>query len=212
VPLIFKGQSLGPLFWELIFPGTLHSIPAWLCTATNAAPCEMLFPFPRQSMIGGSLPGWMSTPGTIRLKEFVWNKSASLCVEEIRWTLIQVCFDSIAGWARNDGLHIRSSPRCKSRRQSCLYQKHRPTNHRCWTASAHCITVWVNPKFRGPTRTAWWRLWQPSCVKKVKQNVSTSRSLWECSHMPILQLPIPVESPPVTLSRASCGVPLSLPT
>ena len=62
----------------IILPDTLHARRSLLCAATNQTPHERFLCFERRSMLGRSLPAWLSTPGPVLMKRFVRNKSDPL--------------------------------------------------------------------------------------------------------------------------------------
>ena len=68
VVLALRSRGLAITQWAMVLAEALHSIRSLLCTATNSTPHDRLFNFERKSSSGASLPGWLSTPGTVLLR------------------------------------------------------------------------------------------------------------------------------------------------
>ena len=68
IELALKSRGLGIQQWAMVLQPALHSIRSLLCTATNATPHERMFTHARKSHHGFSLPTWLTTPGTILMK------------------------------------------------------------------------------------------------------------------------------------------------
>ena len=82
VQLLLKDKNLPEEQWENVLPDALHSIRSLLCTSTNSTPHERFLSFPRKSVIGKSLPSWLTSPGPVLLRRFVrQSKSDPLCDE-----------------------------------------------------------------------------------------------------------------------------------
>ena len=82
VQLFLRNNRLPEEQWEMVLTDALHSVRSLLCTATNATPHEQFLSFPRKSMLGKSLPSWLTSPGTVLLRRFVrQRKSDPLCDE-----------------------------------------------------------------------------------------------------------------------------------
>ena len=81
IRLFLKSRGLTDEQWADVLPDALHSIRSLLCTATNATPHEKFLSFPRQSMLGKTVPSWLLKPGPILLRKFVRNKNDDLCDE-----------------------------------------------------------------------------------------------------------------------------------
>ena len=65
-----------------MLPDALHSIRSLLCKSTNSTPHERFLSFPRKSVIGKSLPSWLTSTGPVLLRRFVrQSKSDPLCDE-----------------------------------------------------------------------------------------------------------------------------------
>ena len=71
VQLFLRNNRLPEEQWEMVLTDALHSVRSLLCTATNATPHEQFLSFPRKSMLGKSLPSWLTSPGTVLLRRFV---------------------------------------------------------------------------------------------------------------------------------------------
>ena len=71
---LLKSQKLKECHWESVLPSALHGIRSLLCTATNDTPHKRFFGFDRRSSFGTSLPGWLTEPGPVLLRNF--NRSS----------------------------------------------------------------------------------------------------------------------------------------
>ena len=80
--------------WEAFLPEALHALRSLLCTATNFAPHKRVFGFPRRSMIGKSLPSWLTQSGSFLLRQFVRSKSDPL-VEEVKLLKVNPSFATV---------------------------------------------------------------------------------------------------------------------
>ena len=83
VTLGLKSRGLPLTSWEIVLPQALHSIRSLLCTATNATPHERLFSYNRKSETGTTLPSWLTTPGTVLMKNNVRHSKYDPLVEEV---------------------------------------------------------------------------------------------------------------------------------
>ena len=69
--------------WENVLPQALHAVRSLLCTSTNQTPHERYFNFSRRSVLGSSLPSWLTTPGPVLLRNFVRNSKHDPLVEKV---------------------------------------------------------------------------------------------------------------------------------
>ncbi|XP_069778159.1 uncharacterized protein [Narcine bancroftii] len=69
--LALKSRGLPVSHWHEILPEMLHTTQSLLCTATNTTLHERIFSFPRKSVLGTTLPSWLSSPGPILLQKHV---------------------------------------------------------------------------------------------------------------------------------------------
>ena len=66
----------------MVLPDAQRSVRSLLCASTNITPHERFLSFPRRSMLGKSLPSWLTTPGPVFLRRFVRaSKNESICDE-----------------------------------------------------------------------------------------------------------------------------------
>ena len=72
--------------WERILPHALHSIRSLLCTSTNQTPHERFFNFTRRSVLGTSLPSWLTTPGPVLLRNFIRQNKHEPLVQKVQLT------------------------------------------------------------------------------------------------------------------------------
>ena len=61
VRLFLRDKNLNDESWHLVLQDALHSIRSLLCTSTNTTPHERFFVFPRRSMLGKSVPSWLTS-------------------------------------------------------------------------------------------------------------------------------------------------------
>ena len=71
---LLKSKNLQTCHWESVLQSALHGIRSLLCTATNETPHQRFFGFTRRSSFGTSLPGWLTEPGPVLLRNF--NRSS----------------------------------------------------------------------------------------------------------------------------------------
>ena len=83
VQSLLKSRKLENKHWEVVLPQALHSIRSLLCTATNQTPHERFLNFSRKSSSGTSLPGWLTTPGPVMLRNFVKNSKHDPLVQKV---------------------------------------------------------------------------------------------------------------------------------
>ena len=62
IKLALKERDLPISKWEVVLPQVLHSMRSLLCTTTNETPHERFFDFQRRSVLGVSVPTWLSSP------------------------------------------------------------------------------------------------------------------------------------------------------
>ena len=79
VRLFLRDKNLNYQSWHLVLQDAFHSIRSLLCTSTYTAPHEQFFVFSRRSILGKSVPSWLTTPGPVLLHRFVRSKSDPLC-------------------------------------------------------------------------------------------------------------------------------------
>ena len=83
VKLGLKTRGLPITHWEMVLPQALHAIRSLLCTATNQTPHERLFAYNRKSENGTTLPAWLTTPGSVLMKNNVRHSKFDPLVEEV---------------------------------------------------------------------------------------------------------------------------------
>ena len=88
IELALKSRGLSIQQWAQVLQPALHSIRSLLCTATNATPHERMFTHNRRSHNGCSLPTWLSTPGTVLMKNHNRGNKYEPLVQEVE--LIEV--------------------------------------------------------------------------------------------------------------------------
>ena len=69
INLALKSNKLHVSQWESVITDALHSIHSLLCTSTNSTPHEHLFNYQCRSTSGSAVPTWLSTPGTLLLRQ-----------------------------------------------------------------------------------------------------------------------------------------------
>ena len=69
IKLALKERELPISKWEVVLPQVLHSVRSLLCTTTNETPHERFFEFQRRSILGVSVPTWLSFPGTVYVRK-----------------------------------------------------------------------------------------------------------------------------------------------
>ena len=67
--LALKSNKLHVSQWESVITDALHLIRSLLCTSTNSTPHEHLFNYQCRSTSGSAVPTWLSTPGTLLLRQ-----------------------------------------------------------------------------------------------------------------------------------------------
>ena len=55
--------------WEVVLPQVLHSVRSLLCTTKNDTPHKRFFEFRRRSILGVSVPTWLSSPETVYVRK-----------------------------------------------------------------------------------------------------------------------------------------------
>ena len=81
-----KNNNLELRHWERALPQALHCIRSLLCTSTNQTPHERFLNFSRKSVLGYSIPSWLSTPGPVLLRNFVRNSKHDPMVQKVNLT------------------------------------------------------------------------------------------------------------------------------
>ena len=82
ITLALKSKGLHTKQWELVLPGSLHSIRSLLCTATNVTPHERFFSYQRRSVCGQSVPTWLTDSDKVFVRRHAKNSKFDPCVEE----------------------------------------------------------------------------------------------------------------------------------
>ena len=88
VTMALKTRGLPMACWQDVLPDFLHSLCSLLCTATNCSPTncsphEQLLKYARRSSVGGSVPSWLITPGSVLLKRHVSTTKDDPLVDEV---------------------------------------------------------------------------------------------------------------------------------
>ena len=67
--LALKSNKLHVSQWESVITDALHSVCSLSCTSTNSTPHERLFNHQCHLTSGIAVPTWLSTPGTVLLRQ-----------------------------------------------------------------------------------------------------------------------------------------------
>ena len=82
IELATQSKGLTPAHWELVLPPVMHSIRTLVCTSTNETPHERLFAYQRRTMMGHSLPTWLTQSNKVLMKKHVrQSKYDDICEE-----------------------------------------------------------------------------------------------------------------------------------
>ena len=81
ITLALHSKRLANSDWECVLPDALHSLRSLLRTTTNETPHERLFSYSRRTASGSSLLSWLSSPGTVLLRNHVRRKDEPLVQE-----------------------------------------------------------------------------------------------------------------------------------
>ena len=82
VKLALKDKSLPISKWKVVLPQVLHSVRSPLCTSTNVTPHKRFFNFQRRSVLGISVPSWLSSPGTVYVRKHTRQSKYESLVEK----------------------------------------------------------------------------------------------------------------------------------
>lgn len=80
---LLKNKNLETKYWEVVLPQALHSIRSLLCTSTNQTPHDRFFNFARRSTTSNVLPGWLTSPGPVMLRNFVRSSKHDDLVQRV---------------------------------------------------------------------------------------------------------------------------------
>ena len=83
VKLALKDKNMPISKWEVVLPQVLHSVRSLLCTATNATPHERFLNFQRRSVLGISVPSWLTSPGSVLVRRHARSSKYEPLVEKV---------------------------------------------------------------------------------------------------------------------------------
>ena len=69
--------------WEVVLPQVLHSVRSLLCIATNATSHERFLNFQRRSVLGISVPSWLTFPETVLVQRHARSSKYEPLVEKV---------------------------------------------------------------------------------------------------------------------------------
>ena len=81
--MALKTRGLPMACWQNVLPDALHSLRSLLCTANNCSPHEWHLKYAWLSLVRGSVPSWLITPGPVLLKRHVRTSKDDTLVAEV---------------------------------------------------------------------------------------------------------------------------------
>ena len=83
VKLALKNKNMPISKWEVVLPQVFHSVRSLLCTATNATPHERFLNFQRPSVLGISVPFWLTSAGSVLVRRYARSSKYEPLVEKV---------------------------------------------------------------------------------------------------------------------------------